>query len=527
VLEAERVPGGAVTSGEITEPGFTSDLFSAFYPLAVASPAIRPLALERYGLRWRRAPLAVAHPQPDGACAVIANDLEESAASVERFARGDGEAWRELYGYWEKAGGPFMDALLHPFPPLRGGARLAAALGPGGLLRFLRFALLPVRRLAEERFRGEGAAWLLAGNALHADFTPESAGSGLFGWVLCGLAQQHGFPTPEGGTGRLTAALVSRLRAHGGRLECGVRVARVLVRRGVAVGVRTVDGREITAGRAVLAGTIAPVLYRDLVGEEHLPPALVRDLRAFQRDNSTVKVDWSLDAPIPWTADDARRAGTVHVADGVDALTRTTAQLARGLIPDRPFLVLGQYSMVDPTRQPPGKETAWAYTHVPQRVKGDAGGEVTGRWDEREAAAFADRVEAEVERRAPGFRALIRARHVFTPPALEAANSNLLGGGVNQGTAQIHQQLVFRPTPGLGRAETPIANLFLAGASAHPGGGVHGAAGANAARAALRLLRPGRHRSVRVAPLRVGAREQPGRHAERLEDEQRVTRGHP
>jgi phytoene dehydrogenase-like protein len=145
--------------------------------------------------------------------------------------------------------------------------------------------------------------------------------------------------------------------------------------------------------------------------------------------------------------------------------------------------------MADETRQPPGKETAWAYTHVPQRTKGDAGGDLTGVWDEREAEVFAARIEGEIERRAPGFRALIRARHVFTPPALEAADSNLVGGAINQGTAQIHQQLVFRPTPGLGRAGTPIGRLFLAGASAHPGGGVHGAAGANAARAALGLSR--------------------------------------
>jgi phytoene dehydrogenase-like protein len=490
VLEAEAEPGGAVKSGEITEPGFTSDLFSSFYPLAVASPAIRALELERYGLRWRRTPLALAHPQPDGACAVISADVEETAASLERFAPGDGAAWRDLYAYWRRAGGPFMDALLRPFPPLSGGARLAATLGPRGLLRFMRFALLPVRRLAEERFNGDGAAWLLAGNALHADFAPESAGSGLFGWVLCGLAQEHGYPTPEGGAGRLTAALAARLRAHGGRLECGARVERILVRRGRAVGVRTADGREIAAGRAVLASTVAPVLFRDLLGEEHLPRAFADDLRAFQLDSATVKVDWSLDGPIPWTAADARRAATVHVADGIDELTRGGAQLARGLIPDRPFLVMGQYAMADETRQPAGKETAWAYTHVPQRVRGDAGGDLTGAWDEREGDAIAARVEGEIERRAPGFRALIRARHVFTPPGLEAANANLVGGAINQGTAQIHQQLVFRPTPGLGRPGTPIRRLFLAGASAHPGGGVHGAAGANAARAALRPTPP-------------------------------------
>jgi phytoene dehydrogenase-like protein len=484
VLEAEDEPGGAVRSGEITEPGFVSDLFSSFYPLAVASPAIRSLELERHGLRWRRSPVALAHPQADGACPLISIDLDESAESLDRSAPGDGEAWRDLYAYWRRAGGPFMDALLRPFPPLRGAARLAGALGPAGLLRFARFAIAPVRRLSAERFSGPGGGWLLAGNALHADLTPDSAGGGLFGWILCGLGQQYGFPAAEGGSARLTAALVARLRAHGGRLECGERVARVLVRRGRAVGVRTAGGREITAG-AVLATVVAPTLYRSLVGEDELPAGFAADLRAFQLDNATVKVDWSLGGPIPWTAEGARRAGTIHVADGMDALVRTSSQLARGLLPDRPFLVIGQYSMVDETRQPAGRETAWAYTHVPQVVRGDAGDSLTGSWDERETAQFADRIEAEIERRAPGFRASIRARHVFTPPTLEAANSNLLGGAVNQGTAQLHQQLIFRPVPGLGRAETPIRGLFLAGASAHPGGGVHGAAGANAARAAI------------------------------------------
>jgi phytoene dehydrogenase-like protein len=213
VLEAEAEPGGAIKSGEITEPGFTSDLVSSFYPLAAASPAIRSLELERHGLRWRRAPLAVAHPQADRACAVLSTDLDESAASVERFAAGDGDRWRELYDYWRQAGEPFMDALLRPFPPLRGGARLAASLGPGGSCASCGSPVLPVRRLAEERFRGDGAAWPLAGNALHTDFTPEAAGSGLVGWVLCGLGQQYGFPAPEGGAAQLIAALVARLRA--------------------------------------------------------------------------------------------------------------------------------------------------------------------------------------------------------------------------------------------------------------------------------------------------------------------------
>jgi phytoene dehydrogenase-like protein len=492
VLEEQDRPGGAVKSGELTEPGFTSDLFSAFYPLATASPALRALELERFGLRWRRAPLACAHPQADGRCAALSLDLDETAASLERFAVGDGERWRSFYATWQQAGGPFMDALLRPFPPVRGSARLAAALGPRGLLRFTRFALLPVRRLAEERFRGEGAAWLLAGNALHADLTPDSAGGGLFAWVLCGLGQQHGFPVPEGGAGRLVDALVARLQACGGELACGAPVAQVIVRGGRAVGVRLRDGSEVSAPRGVLATTVAPTLFRSLVGEQHLPRSFVADLDRFQLDNGTVKVDWSLDAPIPWVAEEARRAGTLHVADGIDGLTRTTAQLSRGVLPDEPFLVMGQYAAVNPTRMPAGREVAWAYTHVPQQVRGDAGPDgLTGSWDSHEVEQFVARIEAQIERRAPGFGALIRRRHVFTPPTLEAANANLLGGAINGGTAQIHQQVVFRPVPGLARPTTPLRGLWLAGASAHPGGGVHGAAGFNAARAALLAWRLG------------------------------------
>jgi phytoene dehydrogenase-like protein len=198
-----------------------------------------------------------------------------------------------------------------------------------------------------------------------------------------------------------------------------------------------------------------------------------------------VKVDWTLDGPIPWASERARAAGTVHVADGVDALTVHASEMARNLIPADPYLVLGQYGSFDASRAPAGKETAWAYTHVPQKITGDARGELTGSWDERESAAFADRVEEQVEQLAPGFRSLIRGRHVFTPRTLEEANRNLVNGALNGGTAQIQQQLVFRPTPSLARPETPVDGLFLGSSSAHPGGGVHGGPGANAAAAAL------------------------------------------
>ena len=198
-----------------------------------------------------------------------------------------------------------------------------------------------------------------------------------------------------------------------------------------------------------------------------------------------MKIDWALKSTIPWSSPEAHGAGTLHLGDDLGRLTEFSAQLKSGYIPARPFLVFGQMTTADPTRSPEGTETAWGYTHVPFKVRGDAGGSLTGKWTQDEADVFADRVEAEVERFAPGFRELVLERHVFTPPTLEAANANLVQGAVNQGTSQLHQQLVFRPIPGLGRPETPVKRLYLAGASAHPGGGVHGACGANAARVAL------------------------------------------
>ncbi len=491
VLEGAEEPGGSVRTGELTEPGFRHDLFSAFYPLGAASPVLRGLELESHGLRWRHHPHVVAHPLRDGRCAVLSRELEQTAASLESFAPGDGEAWRELYGLWERVGPRLVESLFRPFPPVRPGLGLLRALGAQELVRFLRFALLPVRRMAEEEFRGAGGGLLLAGNALHADLTPESVAGGLYGWLLCSLGQQVGYPVPEGGAGELTAALVRRLRSRGGALECGVPVAEVLVSGGAATGVRLADGRTIGARQAVLADVGAPALYGGLVGARHLPGRLREDLRRFQYDNATVKVDWALSAPIPWSAEEARGAGTIHVAEGMDALSRHAGQLVQKQIPDAPFLVLGQYAAADPTRQPPGAETAWAYTHVPQTPQGDAGPDgLTGSWDERETEVFAARIEEQVELLAPGFRELIRGRHVFVPPTMEEVNANLVHGALNGGTAQLHQQLIFRPTPGLARPETPVDRLYLASSSAHPGGGVHGACGANAARAALARAHP-------------------------------------
>lgn len=490
VLEAQDEPGGAVRHDRGLDPEFTNDLFSAFYPLAAASPVLSGLHLEREGLRWSHAPKVLAHPLRDGRCAVLSRDPDETAASLEAFAPGDGAAWKELREVWEVLRPGILEALFTPFPPVRAGARMALRLRAAGGLRLARTMVLPVRRLGEEEFRGEGGRLLLAGNALHADLSPEAAGSGGFGWLMSMLGQTYGFPVPCGGAGSLTAALVRRLVRRGGSVRCGERVTEVVVRGGRAVGVRTAGGEAVPAGRAVLADVSAPALYGSLVPEHHLPGRLLADLKRFQWDFATFKVDWALNGPVPWTCPEAAQAGTVHLAEGVDGLTRFAAQIAMGRVPDEPFALFGQMTTADPSRSPRGTESAWAYTHVPHRVRGDAGGAgLTGAWDSGEQETMADRVEAQVERYAPGFRDLIRARRILAPPTLESMDANLHGGAINGGTTAMHQQLIFRPSPGTGRPETPVRGLYLASASAHPGGGVHGAPGANAARAALRRSR--------------------------------------
>ncbi|MGW8635779.1 phytoene desaturase family protein [Streptomyces sp. NPDC055793] len=490
VLEEQPEPGGAVRHDSGVAPGFVSDLFSSFYPLAAASPVLAGMRLEDHGLRWAHAPHVLAHPLGDGTCAVLDRDVAVTAASLDTFAPGDGAAWERLYDVWDRYRADILDALFTPFPPIRAAARLALRLRGAGGLRLARTLVLPVRRMGAEEFRGEGGRLLLAGNALHADLAPEAAGSGGFGWLMSMLGQTYGFPVPVGGAGALTAALVHRLRSRGATVSCGHRVEHVVVRDRRAVGVRTAGGELVAARRAVLADVSVSALYGGLVAPEDLPGQVLADLRRFEWDFATFKVDWALDGPVPWRCARAAGAGTVHLADGLDELTRFAAQIAMGRVPDRPFSLFGQMTTSDPTRSPRGTESAWAYTHVPHDVRGDAGDAgITGSWDAGERELMADRVERQVERFAPGFRALIRARRVLAPPTLQALDANLTGGAINGGTAAMHQQLVFRPVPGTGRPETPVAGLYLASAAAHPGGGVHGAPGANAAHAALRRHR--------------------------------------
>jgi phytoene dehydrogenase-like protein len=475
VIEATPHPGGAVRSGQVTAPGYLSDLFSSFYPLGYASPVLGGLGLDAYGLRWTHAPDVLTHLLPDGRAATVNRDLATTMASMEQFAPGDGERWKHAYDDWRDVSQQMLGALFTPFPPVVSGLGLARKLRVGGALRLARRLVLSTRQLGSELFRGEGAQLAMAGCALHTDLSPEEAGGGVFGWLLAMLGQEHGWPVPVGGAQKITDALVARLEQRGGRIEYDAPVERVLVARGRAMGVRTADGRDWRAGRAVLADVPAPALYLDLVGAKALPPRLVEDLAHFRWDGATVKVDWAVSAPVPWKNPAAAGAGTVHLGADLNGLTRYAAALATDEVPEHPFLLLGQMTTADPTHSPAGTEAVWSYTHLPHRPS----------WSSDDIDAHVARMEAVLEENAPGFSRLVQGRNVFSPAGMETENPSLVGGALGGGTAAAFQQLFLRPIPGLGRSDTPIDRLYLASASAHPGGGVHGAPGANAARAAL------------------------------------------
>lgn len=485
VLESQPTPGGAVRSGRDVHPDFVHDTMSSFYPLAAASPAVQRLRLEDHGLVWRHAPAVLGHPLPDGRWGLLHRDRDVTATLLDAEHSGDGDAWLELCRSWDAIGDQLVGALLSPFPPLRHGLGLLGRVRGAGGLDFVRTLLTPATALGRTRFGGEPARLLLAGGAGHSDIPLDAAGSGLMGILMSMLGQTVGWPVPEGGAGELTAALVRRFEAAGGEVRCSTEVTRIEVDRRRVTGVRTASGERFVAG-SVIADVIASHLYGGLVAAEDLPARTMRRMGSFQLDPSTIKVDWALSGPVPWASPPAHAPGTLHLADSVAEMAEAASQTAAGYVPAHPFLLAGQMTTTDPTRSAPGTQSLWAYTHVPQHTAGDAGDDgLAGTWDASELDRFADRVQAKFEQLAPGFGERILARRVLGPRELESRNANLVGGAINGGTAQLHQQLVLRPVPGLGRAETPIRGLYLGSSSAHPGGGVHGAAGTNAARAAI------------------------------------------
>lgn len=466
VLEAQDRLGGAVATEELTLPGFRHDTFSSVYPAGAASPVFARMPLADHGLRWIQPELAMAHVLADGRSAVLSQDLDTTVASLDALAPGDGARWRELVEPYLKVFGALRDTMLGGFPPVAGGAKLLAGLKLDGTLEFARLLLSSADALGDELFRSGGSKGWLYGAALHGDAPVGGAGSAISGMYLNLLGHAVGWPSPEGGAGRLAEALVGHLRALGGTTRTGARVAKVEAAGGAVRALQLADGTRVETRLAIL--DTSPQALVALAGDA-LPEAYVRKLVRYRPGPRTLKLDWALDGPIPWTAEEARRAGTVHVGGDAAEIGASLLEVEAGRMPERPFLLAGQQTVADPTRTPPGKHTAWAYTHVPGGIDVDAA--VEG-------------VEAQVERFAPGFRDRVLARHVLAPPDLESRNENLIRGDVGGGSYAL-DQLVFRPIPSLSPYRTPLRGLYLGSASTFPGGAVHGVPGDAAARAAL------------------------------------------
>ncbi|KRE35366.1 FAD-dependent oxidoreductase [Janibacter sp. Soil728] len=473
VEERDRV-GGAVASR--SSEGWIEDEFSACHPLAMASPVLRELDLEAHGLQWAQAERPLAHVAGPGEGGVALHaDAEATAAGLDREHPGDGREWLRMVEQWGRVRDPLLAALLTRWPPIKDAARVLARLGLREAPDLARLAVLPVTQLAAESFGGRGAGQLLAGNAMHADIPPTSAGSGLYGWLMTMLCQEVGFPSPKGGTRELAEALRRRAESAGARVETGAAVERIVVASGRVHGVELADGRRIRARRAVVADTSAQALYERLLDPDCVPDGLRRRMQRFTWDLPTLKLNLRLDAPMPWTASAARGAGVVHVGQDLPGLVRWSADLESDVVPERPFSLVGQMTTIDPSRSPAGTEALWLYTHLPR-----------GRHDDPAAAReVVAGVEDMLESLAPGWSAHEVGRWVQTPRDLQAADANLGHGAVGGGTQQLFQQAIWRPTTGLGGPRTHVAGLYLGSAATHPGGGVHGGCGFLAARAAL------------------------------------------
>lgn len=439
VLEAAGTVGGAARTEELTLPGFRHDVGSAVHPLGIGSPFFSSLPLEQHGLEWVHPDLPLAHPLDDGRVALLSSDLGETAAALGR----DERAYRRLVGPFCRMWPTFVDHVLD--------APTRVPRDPALMLRFGLRALRTIGSLARPFRTAEGRA-LLAGNAAHAAIPLERPLAAAVGITLMVAAHSVGWPIPRGGAGSLTRALASLLESFGGSVETGVRV------RSLA---------DIPAARA----TLLAVTHRQVaeIAGDRLPPTYRESMATWEYGPGAFKVDWALDAPIPWGNVEVSRAGTVHLGGTLEEIARAERAPWKGRLADRPFVLLAQPTLFDPTRAPEGKHVAWAYCHVPNGWEGDA----------------TDLVEAQVERFAPGFRERVLARSIHAPADLEAWDANLVGGDVNGGALTLTQ--TFGPLPStLHPWSTPVDGLYVCSASRPPGGGVHGMVGYRAAREALR-----------------------------------------
>jgi phytoene dehydrogenase-like protein len=437
VLEAQPVAGGGTRSAELTLPGYVHDVCSAVHPMAVSSPAFSSMPLDEHGLEWIHPAVPLAHPLDGGRAAVAESSIDATAARLGR----DGSAYRRLMtprvAHWREL---LEDILAPPHLPKH----------PLVLARFGLLAPWPAAFVAHRLFREEPARALFAGMAAHSILPLEMKGSAAIGWVMTLAAHAAGWPIARGGSQRIADALVSYLKSLGGNVvtNCCVRSL-----------------QEFPTEALVLCD-VTPRQLVDLSGGR-LPDRYCRRLAEFKYGPGVFKVDWALREPIPWTNADCRRAGTLHLGGSLEEIAASEKAAWQGSSSQRPFVFLSQPTLFDRSRAPEGRHAAWGYCHVPNGSTED----------------MTSRIEAQVERFAPGFRDIVRARHSMSPVDLEAHNANLVGGDIGAG-ANTLKQLFLRPTAAWYR--TPARNVYLCSASTPPGAGVHGMSGYHAATTAIR-----------------------------------------
>jgi phytoene dehydrogenase-like protein len=442
VLEAAATPGGGTRTAELTLPGFQHDVCSAVHPLGIGSPFFRTLPLEQHGLRWIQPPLALAHPFDDGTAAFLARSLDATANSLGPDA------------------GAYID-LMRPFVNDADNL-LRGALGP---LRVPRHPLLMARLgltagqsalgFARRHFQGERARAIFSGMAAHSMLPLEARSTATFGIMLALLAHAVGWPVAAGGSQRIADALVSLLRSLGSDVTTGCPV-------------RSLD--DLPSAKAVIFDLTPRQILS--IAADQFPAAYRRQLEHFRYGPGVFKVDLALDGPIPWRAETCGSAGTVHLGGTLPEIALAERDVAQGRHPERPFVLVAQQSLFDPSRAPAGKQTVWAYCHVPNGSTFD----------------MTERIEAQIERFAPGFRDRILARHVMSPGAMQAYNANYVGGDINGGLQDL-RQFFTRPVPRLNPYTTPNRRLFIGSSSTPPGGGVHGMCGFYAAQTVKRRLK--------------------------------------
>jgi phytoene dehydrogenase-like protein len=443
VHEAEETIGGGVRSDALTLPGFRHDVCSAIHPLGRQSPAFRELALP---IDWIEPPAPAAHPFDDGTAVMLERGIDATAEALGP----DGPAYRRLVAPLARHWRTIEPLLLGPFPPApRAVLHATRSLGAATILRSAGAALADARSLAESLFATERARGFFAGHAAHSMLPLERRPSAGFGLALVVIGHALGWAFPRGGSQAIADALRARLEEHGGEIRTS----------------SPVD--ELPQADVVLADVMPRELAR--IARGRLPERYERELGRYRHGPGAFKLDWALSGPIPWRAGECARAGTLHLGATLDEISASEWDSWTGRASGRPFVLLAQQSLFDPTRAPEGAHTAWGYCHVPNGFDGDV----------------TDAIEGQVERFAPGFRELVLARSVLRPPELERRNRNLVGGDVGGGVADLGQ-LFFRPARRLIPYRTPLRGVYLCSSATPPGGGVHGMCGYAAARIALR-----------------------------------------